>query len=660
MRSRILLASLFVSLLSAACGSSSPPPTGKACSVNSDCNNPLSCTFGSCHEACAKSTDCPTGQTCVKGPINPATMMPANVCQLPADKTCAYNSDCMSPLVCARDLHCRNQCQTDVDCISGQMCAAGDKVCADPPDLMSGMLKNTIDGSIPQQRPLDGGSAGGDAGVSSDDVGGSSSDVPVSDGGGGGPDVNTTPLTVEITSDKPTVRQGDLVTITVTGPNVAMPMNLDAGGFTVALQPGGTDTMFKASVAIPHGAALGPKDFKFTTAGGLGQKTGVFTVTAITAGPMGDDTATGTTDKPFKTFTKAITVASAGDTVSLLDGKYSMGETWMKPIPDKITIVGTSTDGTVLEGPGAMGGGASVDGLSFAGDGTVKNVTVGYFNYDFHISKPGTITLDNVKAVGARYDGIYVDSSAMGAKISVTGTSDLSGNSQSSLQIANATGVSFSASGMIKLGSMTSYTIVVSGMNNSVSLDGATISDPSNYAAIYANGVGTAIKLSKTTMDNFIQFSSGSMPSGSLDIIDSTLTFKMGQYGVQFTGATLNISGTTMTGGSQQVVQYGGAAKIRTSKFMNYASHGYYIQTGTLDLGTAADPGTNSFDGPDMPYIYGLYDARQLAMAPITCSFTTFNGLRPDAGVVTNMAMSPVNVAGKYFIQTVGNSIQFF
>src|SRR5207249_940063 len=100
--------------------------------------------------------------------------------------------------------------------------------------------------------------------------------------------------------------------------------------------------------------------------------------------------------------------------------------------------------------------------------------------------------------------------------------------------------------------------------------------------------------------------------------------------------------------------------KIRGSKLMGYSSYGVIIHTGTLDLGTATDPGSNEFSGPDSAYAFGLYDARALATDSVTSSFTTFNGLRPDPGKLTKSATEPANVPGKYAIQTVGNSIEFF
>jgi hypothetical protein len=60
-----------------------------------------------------------------------------NVCQLPTEVTCVYNSDCKMPLVCARDEQCRNQCQATVDCISPQVCTDS-KVCALPSQLVPG------------------------------------------------------------------------------------------------------------------------------------------------------------------------------------------------------------------------------------------------------------------------------------------------------------------------------------------------------------------------------------------------------------------------------------------------------------------------------------------------------------------------------------------
>src|SRR5580692_5114553 len=115
--------------LLASCGSSVRPAPGMGCSLNSQCASGLVCTFGLCHTACAVSSDCPLGELCVKsGSVGDGGVASSNVCQLPVESTCVYNSQC-SPLVCARDEMCRNECVTSADCVSPQVCTDS-KVCA--------------------------------------------------------------------------------------------------------------------------------------------------------------------------------------------------------------------------------------------------------------------------------------------------------------------------------------------------------------------------------------------------------------------------------------------------------------------------------------------------------------------------------------------------
>jgi Bacterial pre-peptidase C-terminal domain len=143
------------------CGGATKPPPGTACALNSDCASGLICTFGLCHEACRLNSDCPTGTLCVRsGAAGDAASI--TVCQLPVETKCVYNSQCKSPLVCARDEQCRNQCQTDVDCVSPQICTTS-KVCALQSQLMPGTGDVPLVGS-----GLDGGAgagAGGSAGA---------------------------------------------------------------------------------------------------------------------------------------------------------------------------------------------------------------------------------------------------------------------------------------------------------------------------------------------------------------------------------------------------------------------------------------------------------------------------------------------------------------
>ena len=126
-----------------------PRPVGSTCSLNSDCNNPLSCTFGKCHKTCTESRDCPNAnQRCLK-------VAPGPVCQLVDEGHCTYNSDCSSPLKCAVDSVCRVPCQGQSDCLPKQTCTSF--VCADTFDLVDGGL------DLPHTNP-----GGGWNGVSDD------------------------------------------------------------------------------------------------------------------------------------------------------------------------------------------------------------------------------------------------------------------------------------------------------------------------------------------------------------------------------------------------------------------------------------------------------------------------------------------------------------
>ena len=152
------------------CGSGAVKPApGMECSLNSQCATGLVCTFGACHIACHVNGDCATGQLCVKsgaagdaGATDASTSGAStiNVCQLPQELTCVYNSNCKSPLVCARDEQCRNQCQLDVDCVSPQVCTAS-KVCA----LASQLTPGTNDVPLVTTGQTDGGAGSSGSGT---------------------------------------------------------------------------------------------------------------------------------------------------------------------------------------------------------------------------------------------------------------------------------------------------------------------------------------------------------------------------------------------------------------------------------------------------------------------------------------------------------------
>jgi len=141
----------------------------KGCTLNSECNGGLVCSFGLCHQECKTSDDCPSSQRCVQ-------TEDSNVCQLDEESACHFKSDCQEPLVCALDFQCRNQCQEALDCLKGQLCADG--VCADPPEVDE-------DGGL--IRPVGaGGEGGGGPGPTTGGKGGTGGTAPVGGDDAGG------------------------------------------------------------------------------------------------------------------------------------------------------------------------------------------------------------------------------------------------------------------------------------------------------------------------------------------------------------------------------------------------------------------------------------------------------------------------------------------
>ena len=120
-RSSLLISICLIAIAAASCSDSSEKlELGGGCTLDSDCTNPLSCKFATCHQQCAESRDCPTGQHCV-------TVGSVGVCQTPAEATCGAAHACSAPLVCrSDDGTCRNACTSSGACAgTGQTCVGG-------------------------------------------------------------------------------------------------------------------------------------------------------------------------------------------------------------------------------------------------------------------------------------------------------------------------------------------------------------------------------------------------------------------------------------------------------------------------------------------------------------------------------------------------------
>ncbi len=193
----VLVATLAVGGLlivaASSCNSSSTVGVASTCSINSDCNSPLICTFAKCHDACKESRDCATGERCVLAGST-------GTCQLPAESTCSgAGATCQSGEVCGGDQQCRQQCSASIPCPQGDFClpsgASGARFApSNATDVLALVSAGVVslDGSVISDGSTVIGSMNGPDGTTSD---GTASDGTgaTSDGNPSGPDGTALP-----------------------------------------------------------------------------------------------------------------------------------------------------------------------------------------------------------------------------------------------------------------------------------------------------------------------------------------------------------------------------------------------------------------------------------------------------------------------------------
>lgn len=93
-------------------------PEESTCTLSSDCPEGLACRFGTCTTECVNDRDCPPYSSCRMDADG------AYACIEQTRELCVYNSDCGPPLVCGPDQRCRYECMSDVDCDALRYCSA--------------------------------------------------------------------------------------------------------------------------------------------------------------------------------------------------------------------------------------------------------------------------------------------------------------------------------------------------------------------------------------------------------------------------------------------------------------------------------------------------------------------------------------------------------
>lgn len=712
---QIAAAALLALLTSVGCGGSSggKPSPAPLCVRPSDCTGTLVCIQGFCVQPCETSKDCTGGERCIEA-------TGGNSCQPPQKTSCVYTSDCTTPLVCAVDQQCRNQCHTDIDCPGGQRCTAITKLCADP--NVDKNFDPTTDEFIVAS---DGGSKapGADGGVSVDAAApGPDAALPALDApivadapaalDGAGPDRASTgidlalapetppsfdgpPLAVDgvVVTPSPSLRQGQInvtMTVTRTAGGLSSAGLVDLGDLTARAQAGSTDTSLVLKVSVPHGAPLGKRTLRIATATGVVTAADVVEVTAITAGPTGADTNAGSAASPFLTLKQAMLVADVGDTIHLMDGTYSIksGETWGYVLPANLTIEGDSTAGTVIDGVGATN---NPNGFNAPTALTLKTLTAQHFYYGVDMQKPtSTLTLQDVQLGGNANTAIYVEQAATGSTVNVSGQKSLIDQpGETAILVYNAPNTTVNVTDATLQGGsyVINYGYDCAGCK--LNLSNATIKELSSYSAIYisvsSNASGTATTIDKSTVvgniyyndakgsmtitgSNITQKSGNGIDFGGLAMAmtNTTVTMSAANDGIAFSGtqATMVLSNVTVTGGGYGIQQSGAgsSAKLRGTTIQGTAYDAYILRAGDLDLGTDTDSGGNVLSAPTGTSYWCLDIYRPQGAAagnPVTCSGTTLNGLAPNPGTIDASAGTVSLQPQRYYVAT-GNKLIFY
>jgi hypothetical protein len=442
------------------------------------------------------------------------------------------------------------------------------------------------------------------------------------------------------------VRQGHgLITLEVTGDQLAdiAVANLGSIGGDVILNNATAATI---EFTIPHGAPIGWQTLSLTTGVGPATFPNALEVTPITAGPAGNDlTGVGTTEDPFRSLAHALSITDPGDTVMLLDGTYTSadGEVWPTLVPLGVGVRGESQAGTLLDGQLAgvhgviLQDGSSVADLSVtgfnAGSGTVENVRA------YQNATGGLIGVNTAQLTvnGGRFDqnGIGI-TGRDDAGLTMSGTQvDHNGNTGVYLR----DGASLDDSGSTI--SENPYGIYAS-MTSSVSLDGTAVTGNTSRG-LWVGNSATATAQESTFDGNLYGVWVSNFGELLAEGGSASHNLRDGFFFSNASSATLNgveihDNDDDKLGG----VCFSGIAAFTTGQLRlrdtSFADNCFGIYTATeaavFDLGTAVDPGGNTFVNSTN---FHLYDNRPALGVPngvvISVIGTTFSGIEPSGGV---------------------------
>jgi hypothetical protein len=441
-----------------------------------------------------------------------------------------------------------------------------------------------------------------------------------------------------------------------------------------------TDTTLTLQTTVQHGSKQG--DYILSLSNGTMSKDSLgLVVTSIVAGPTGNDgTGRGTQDSPFRSLTKAVSMASHEDFISLAAGEYNIanGEDFPLNVLG-MKISGAGRDATTISGAGSTTSCLNVVGSG--ADAVITGLEVTACDGDGIRLEDGKTSLLSVRLRENQDNGLTLTGTAE----ATVSHSDFVANADNGIRVQNRARLTFNnnvpsviadngSSGLyiMTFAKLTGNKLLISSNGNGIRLSGSQVEVSLQESSLTENtGHGILIEDSQqVNLSNVNVLNSGG--HGIYVTGNTEMTWTQGQGNVNNgDGINVNVAAdeiadvslndVTLSGNDESGIEYrsantGSKLSMVESTLSNNGTYGLYLagKPSAISLGHLK-PANNMFIDNGSTY---LVDARDANSGPITAYGTNFanGGLLTD---VTGVKNGSDSAPPFWQIVNVGNTIDF-
>ncbi|HEX2865292.1 MAG TPA: right-handed parallel beta-helix repeat-containing protein [Deinococcales bacterium] len=419
-------------------------------------------------------------------------------------------------------------------------------------------------------------------------------------GGGGGGGLSITPGSQVFTAgDAPVI-------FTATGSQASSSLTWTLDPATAGTLSGttGLSVQFTPAATVPAAVTA---TLTAAGAGGNPKATASLTVNPVPTLTVdsvnGNDANDGSQAHPFKTVKQALTKVKANGTIVLMAGTFdgASGETWNYHVPDKVTLKANSS-GVIFSTTTA-----NTPGLVFDGDGGLRFVTMNGFSsalsasqgqqvlagVTIHGTADGQRGLNWTGSAAATLTDCVFTTTSVAAWLSGSASLDMTGGSladpRNNLIVQNQSRVN------LKNVDVSGGTFDIN-QSSTATLDHISLHDVPSYA-IYVRSGNPFLVITGGTFINSSHQADVVYAENASIVIDGA-SFNNDGTVVGATGSQVTIRNSSITQAPSYALYVGGGTKF-TLRNTYVAGNAYGISisdaSGGVDLGTASDPGGNTF-----------------------------------------------------------------